>query len=315
MKRKLPIILSCTVVLVLAVLLTACETATLMASKAESEISAEESIDMLEDVAALTESESKITPQTSSQPEASKPTEAVIDTVKQLIVQDELITANFAERKQPANPNFHVVNVYKNENEDILEYDSVTGQFVYMERQRLPFPNREGEKITEEKAIEIAKEFIKTHCYLDLSRYTLVRCKYYDNCQSYDIYYSWLYSGYTTGDAILVSVRENGKINYFSSSPYIFEGVKMKPIDEQVLLKQLDEQVRKHRSNLISYTVKDQGIGVDFDNEMVMGYDVIIKFEAPPEKKDTSNKEGAESTANEESPKVVTEGVAFQIKI
>ena len=112
-----------------------------------------------------------------------------------------------------------------------------------------------------------------------------------------------------TGESVGIQIAQNGQIYWYTATPYMFEDVKLKPIDESILLKKLEELVNSSTNNVIDYKIKTQGIGVDFDNDMIMIYNVNVEYEL------VTNKSSSESSPSEQETHVMKKLLEFDIKI
>lgn len=217
------------------------------------------------------------------------------NTTKELTVQGETLKAAYAGPKKAEGVQKHDRLVYVTADNEVLQYDAVTGDLVFLQRLR---KNENPSRISETQALKIANEFIGQHC--DLSKYSLVDSKYNEHT-GYTIQYSFLIDGYRTTDGVAATVTDSGEIRFFFYNPYVFDDVEIKPIDGQSLLTQLDQQVRAdNKDSLVSYEVELQRLAVDKNNQLIMEYTVSIEFSV-------TNADGKKS--------ILVKGNAYQFKV
>ncbi|MDR1628869.1 MAG: hypothetical protein LBS36_01445, partial [Oscillospiraceae bacterium] len=223
------------------------------------------------------------------------------NTTKELTVQGKALNATYFEPEKTSDYKKHDTLIYKTADGDKLGYDAVTGQLTYLNIKGLYGDSQTSPdlRISEKEAIAIADEFFAANC--DISKYTFTGCKYYENSGEYVVKYGLVIQGYRTSENVSVSITNLGEIYFFGRNPNVFDDVEIKPVDEQALRVQLDQQVRAHAGDsFVSYDVKGQWLAVDENNQLVMMFETIIKFNV---------------TDLDGKTEILSAGVMFQIKV
>lgn len=118
---------------------------------------------------------------------------------------------------------------------------------------------------------------------------------------AYTFEYSYILNDYQTSEGIAITITDYGEISFFTHNPYLFDDVDIKAIDEQDLLKQLDEIVRRdNKDSLVDYEVEMKQLSIDENKNLVMEFHTIINFTV-------ISQDGVKDT--------FTKGVAYQIKV
>ena len=190
---------------------------------------------------------------------------------KQENINDEKFELKYKETQKAEGVQVNDRDVYKAPNGNVFEYDSVTGQLVYYSNENV---SSSGKKISEDEALSIAQNFIKTKC--DISKYQLVEVKQLQF--GFSVRYSKFILGYVTSEVISVNLAANGEINYFIYNPYVFDNITVEKIDEKAILAKLESDLKSMYKTMISYKIEDKRLAVK-ENRVVMEFFVEITFE------------------------------------
>ncbi len=223
------------------------------------------------------------------------------NTTKSLSLQGKTLNAVYSTAEKTRDIKKHDTLFYMTANGDRLGYDALTGQLVYLSIKGLYGDSKRPEelRVSEKEATAIAEEFAKANC--DMSKYTFLGCTYYDNAGHYMVEYGLKIQGYETSESMGIALTNTGEIRFFSFSPYIFDDKEIKPVDEQVLKKKLDELVKAvNADSLVSYEIEGQWLAIDKNNRLIMKYETVINFKVS----DSNGK-----------TEVFTNGVIFEIKL
>lgn len=197
---------------------------------------------------------------------------------KELAVQDKTLKAVYVESETKSGYCRHDTAFYETENGDRLGYSAKTGQLVYLTlKEVLADPKLDPAlRITNEQAKTIAKTFFDSVC--DMSKYSFTDCTYYESRGDFHVEYGLYFQGYRTTENITISITNSGEISNFSYRPYIFDGVKERPITEEALLRDLTYRILESPSQIVEYGITDYRLNANENNELIMEYFVVISF-------------------------------------
>lgn len=171
-------------------------------------------------------------------------------------VNGKKIEFKFDKVVEPQGMQLHDRLSYVSDEGDVAQYDKITGQLLQIIIDTDISPELNETLVSEEEAVKIAEAFIKQHC--DLSKYRLNRVNYNEFIGTI-VDYAKFMSGYRTSNGISVIIALDGTIHAFFYDPYVFDNITIKNIDESVLMRDLDSQIKAyHGDNMLQYEITDK---------------------------------------------------------